>query len=320
MEGELNKLKRLRDETTSTRLRISNLSERIAREGSVGGVHSDDDVQITGQNDDNRSFAKNEQSDDEDEGNPVDLTSAARGSSEDVEITGTERAAVPFSHTMITSTSRSSTVTTPGTAVHAESSVELMAQRCRELGVATYGTKAERYARIIRAETQLAKDIEVREMIESRQAARREGQGKYTPALLEAPRMPTRLEVFTHELTHCPPEPWCEFCTMGKARDKRHRTRTLEEIEQDWPEVQMDFMFVDASITVCAWAERWTTILTAWDGDTGAPFALVVPSKSPDEYQVRSVCKWLDGLMHSCLLYTSPSPRDKRQSRMPSSA
>ena len=26
------------------------------------------------------------------------------------------------------------------------------------------------------------------------------------------------------------------------------------------------------------------------------------------------------GLLHSCLLYTSPSPRDKRQSRMPSSA
>ena len=28
----------------------------------------------------------------------------------------------------------------------------------------------------------------------------------------------------------------------------------------------------------------------------------------------------LDGLGISCLLYTSPSPRDKRQSRMPSSA
>ena len=26
------------------------------------------------------------------------------------------------------------------------------------------------------------------------------------------------------------------------------------------------------------------------------------------------------GLLYSCLLYTSPSPRDKRQSRMPSSA
>ena len=28
----------------------------------------------------------------------------------------------------------------------------------------------------------------------------------------------------------------------------------------------------------------------------------------------------LDGRAHNCLLYTSPSPRDKRQSRMPSSA
>ena len=30
---------------------------------------------------------------------------------------------------------------------------------------------------------------------------------------------------------------------------------------------------------------------------------------------------WIDGQHYwSCLLYTSPSPRDKRQSRMPSSA
>ena len=28
----------------------------------------------------------------------------------------------------------------------------------------------------------------------------------------------------------------------------------------------------------------------------------------------------LAAIVHSCLLYTSPSPRDKRQSRMPSSA
>ena len=27
-----------------------------------------------------------------------------------------------------------------------------------------------------------------------------------------------------------------------------------------------------------------------------------------------------DSALHTCLLYTSPSPRDKRQSRMPSSA
>lgn len=61
-----------------------------------------------------------------------------------------------LSHTMITSMTRSSTATTPGTVLTADSSVELLAQRCRELGIGAYGTKAERYARIIRAETQLA--------------------------------------------------------------------------------------------------------------------------------------------------------------------
>ena len=37
-----------------------------------------------------------------------------------------------------------------------------------------------------------------------------------------------------------------------------------------------------------------------------------------DDYSViKPLMDWLD---YNCLLYTSPSPRDKRQSRMPSSA
>ena len=40
----------------------------------------------------------------------------------------------------------------------------------------------------------------------------------------------------------------------------------------------------------------------------------------PADHDVRSaVLKWVVGA-YGCLLYTSPSPRDKRQSRMPSSA
>ena len=34
----------------------------------------------------------------------------------------------------------------------------------------------------------------------------------------------------------------------------------------------------------------------------------------------KEVCKGTTGHAEVCLLYTSPSPRDKRQSRMPSSA
>ena len=37
-------------------------------------------------------------------------------------------------------------------------------------------------------------------------------------------------------------------------------------------------------------------------------------------FELKSDCKKLTTRLHICLLYTSPSPRDKRQSRMPSSA
>ena len=38
------------------------------------------------------------------------------------------------------------------------------------------------------------------------------------------------------------------------------------------------------------------------------------------ENKIIQIAKKLDMSIYSCLLYTSPSPRDKRQSRMPSSA
>ena len=38
------------------------------------------------------------------------------------------------------------------------------------------------------------------------------------------------------------------------------------------------------------------------------------------EIEVKDIRKANDNLTRACLLYTSPSPRDKRQSRMPSSA
>ena len=42
-----------------------------------------------------------------------------------------------------------------------------------------------------------------------------------------------------------------------------------------------------------------------------------IPSTSVSETTINTS---LDNLYIACLLYTSPSPRDKRQSRMPSSA
>ena len=43
----------------------------------------------------------------------------------------------------------------------------------------------------------------------------------------------------------------------------------------------------------------------------------IVPSTKPSVTAMANWWQWWNG---NCLLYTSPSPRDKRQSRMPSSA
>ena len=54
-------------------------------------------------------------------------------------------------------------------------------------------------------------------------------------------------------------------------------------------------------------------------GDAMAPYSCValLDTGSPQTFIRRDV---LDRMLLVCLLYTSPSPRDKRQSRMPSSA
>ena len=43
----------------------------------------------------------------------------------------------------------------------------------------------------------------------------------------------------------------------------------------------------------------------------------VVGAYHPHLFEIQNI---VSGRVHTCLLYTSPSPRDKRQSRMPSSA
>ena len=47
---------------------------------------------------------------------------------------------------------------------------------------------------------------------------------------------------------------------------------------------------------------------------------LVPRTKNVKSHKKIKIKKKFDVLVSSCLLYTSPSPRDKRQSRMPSSA
>eukprot|EP00972_Heterocapsa_arctica_P036208 5328484-Heterocapsa_arctica.AAC.1 len=82
-----------------------------------------------------------------------------------------------------------------------------MTDLLRELGAPVYGTKAEKWARILKAENEIAKEEEISQLIEERQLRRRDRGEVYVPTLLPAPWEPSNLERFTHESSHCPPEP-----------------------------------------------------------------------------------------------------------------
>ena len=56
------------------------------------------------------------------------------------------------------------------------------------------------------------------------------------------------------------------------------------------------------------------------DLNSGAYDELTLWEQIDQGYQYTPAKKYLTSLPIACLLYTSPSPRDKRQSRMPSSA
>ena len=65
-------------------------------------------------------------------------------------------------------------------------------------------------------------------------------------------------------------------------------------------------------------------LLSVKSKQLGLPLAKAIPTESKRFHDAAKLLKishrWLAANETICLLYTSPSPRDKRQSRMPSSA
>ena len=76
-------------------------------------------------------------------------------------------------------------------------------------------------------------------------------------------------------------------------------------------------------MTCAACAARIERVISKQEDvlDVSVSFPLksaIVDIKNNDEFDVDNLIKKVNTI--GCLLYTSPSPRDKRQSRMPSSA
>ena len=88
---------------------------------------------------------------------------------------------------------------------------------------------------------------------------------------------------------------------------------TLDDVGEDITSLRFDIAFDNDLIT---WVESGETSINAWSqGDSK-----VVKGSHISGWTEGDESSGADYSFEVCLLYTSPSPRDKRQSRMPSSA
>ncbi|CAE7029215.1 GIP [Symbiodinium sp. CCMP2592] len=151
----------------------------------------------------------------------------------------------------------------------------------KELGQVKYGTKAELWKRLEKAE---ATHLREQKKLQDRQRRLREGVAE--PAKAPAgPQEPSAEERAQHELTHLPPEPWCEHCIKGRALDVAHRLTPLE-LRAQRPRVEIDYSFLKTDGTRAPEDEAAEVILSAWDESTG----MATAAKT---YDVNHICRWL---------------------------
>ena len=163
--------------------------------------------------------------------------------------------------------------------------VKKLKARLKELGQPRYGNKAQLWRRLEKAEKEHQRTLRKHQ---ERQKRLREGTAEKATAP-PGPQDPTPEQRAQHELTHLPPEPWCEHCVKGRAIDTAHRLVPLE-LRATNPRVEVDYSFVKVDGTAAEMAESSEVILSAWDEATGMATAACLPSKN---YDVDYVSRWL---------------------------
>ena len=97
-----------------------------------------------------------------------------------------------------------------------------MRSKLKALSKPIWGDKNILWTRLRQAEYEEKQKLDLDEFMRARRARITEKGEPVAPLTLPVPRAPTEEERTLHELTHQPPERWCEFCVSGHGTEQSH--------------------------------------------------------------------------------------------------
>ena len=165
--------------------------------------------------------------------------------------------------------------------------LRLLDRRLDELALPRHGKKLDKWTRVEKRENELMRERKSQAAIESEREAGPEGRRREAAIPIADPREPTITEKGVHELTHLPPQPWCEQCVRGRGTENPHKRVTFERAESTLPVVAFDFCFIKTSgIVPDVTADEGATCLVLLDVNTGYMKAEPAAGKTVTDYLI----------------------------------
>ena len=107
---------------------------------------------------------------------------------------------------------------------------------------------------------------------------------------------------------------------VGEVKNVQYKEDKIKSLEVRVKKIKADSLWENVNFNLLVYNKNANLNLLANDiVATSSYFRVPKSSKNPESFDYRAYLS-KKGIHYICLLYTSPSPRDKRQSRMPSSA
>ena len=167
------------------------------------------------------------------------------------------------------------------------SPLKLLDRRLDELALPKQGTKLDKWTRLEKREKELVRERKSQAAIDAEREAGPEGRRRDAATPTADHREASNTEKEVQELTHLPPQPWCEQCAKERVTENPQKRVTFEGAESTLPVVALDFCFIKTSgIVPGVTADEGATCLVLLDVDTGYMKAVLAARKTVTEYLV----------------------------------